>query len=415
MVIKRRIVRPNLFVIASSRYHKVYSFLSTPRHWALQSVSKLLICILTLVSLTAPLNAQDMDYLALASVLLRDGNYARAASALKKSKLEWEDIEQEHYYLLNGLFLLRTNNVDVAIVELQKVKDEEYLLKKFTYLSEAYLKKKEPKSAFKWINKINIDGKTPSAVRYLKAKVLFENKRYRETLAELNALMPSKQLRTFKLMTHYLMEMGLYQQAVAIIREMISLHGTLKPDLSIQMAQLLLSKKLISEAVVLLEETALKFPGNSDVLKLKAATYDLYKKPYVAGDLYTKLAYLDNSYSHTAAEYLMSKGRPDRAQVINIMVDSPKKQLTQKLSFYIEQERYDLARSLETPLKQYNAYEDDEIKYAMAYTFLIQGNYEHSKSLLQSIKKEKLISKSAQLIKLVDDCESNKWECYGTL
>ncbi|MCB0422217.1 MAG: tetratricopeptide repeat protein, partial [Bdellovibrionales bacterium] len=250
---------------------------------------------------------------------------------------------------------------------------------------------------------------------HLKAKVYFENQKPELAVDQLNQVLPKKRLVTYRLLSHYLMEMELTREALKVMYEMLDIHGTLNEELHLQSAQLLISKNKVQEAIVLLERASLLFASSADVAKLLAAAYDLDKKPFVAGDLYTKLAYLDSSYSHMAAEYLMQKGRIDRAQVINVMVKNPKEQLTQKLSFYIERERFDLARSLETPLKQYGAYEDDEIKYAMAYTFLMQGDYDHSKGLLKSIKKEKLISKSSKLMELVSECQNNHWECYGTL
>ena len=94
-------------------------------------------------------------------------------------------------------------------------------------------------------------------------------------------------------------------------------------------------------------------------------------------------------------------------------VGDQKKQLLQKLSIYIKNEKYNLARSLKTPLKQLKTFEDDEIKYAFAYTHLTQGEYTQSIQLLKKIKKNGLINKSIKLLAVARGCQKNKWECYG--
>jgi outer membrane PBP1 activator LpoA protein len=368
----------------------------------------LLICLFTSV-----LSASEIDYLSLASVLLRDGNYVRAKSALTKAKKSWDDIEREHYYLLDGLLKLRTNKVDEAIAQLSKISDSEYITKRDTYMAQAFLEKKELKKSLSWIKKVNISSKTPVSISHLRAKIYFENGMIDETFKDLNEGAKKAKNKSRKLMVHYMLKLELKNEAYALIREICSDYN--QESVYLQMARLMVSKDMNEQAVLLLEEAAIKYPTSVDVLKLLAASYDLKKKTYVAGDLYTKLAYIDNSYAHLAAEYLKQKGRGNAAMVINMTVDNPKKKLSQRLAYYIEQERFDLASSLETPLRQFKVYKDDDIKYAMAYTYLMQGDYQHSLRLLKNIKKSGLLTKSVKLMELVNDCKTNRWECYGTL
>ena len=167
------------------------------------------------------------------------------------------------------------------------------------------------------------------------------------------------------------------------------------------------------KALMVLEEAALYFPYNTELLNFMAFLYDREKKFYAAGDLYIKLAYIDNSFAYGVGEYLKRSGRVHQAHILNMNVGDQKKQLLQKLSIYIKNEKYDLARSLKTPLKQIEAFEDDEIKYAFAYTHLTQGEYTQSVQLLKKIKKNGLINKSIKLLAVVRGCQKNRWECYG--
>jgi tetratricopeptide (TPR) repeat protein len=374
-------------------------------------VNKLI--FLSVLFLTTPGLARGIDYLALSSVLLRDGNYDRAQGALANALKEWDDIDQQNYYLLNGLYHLRTNNIEFAISELQKIEDPEYLTQKRSYLSQAYLYLKNNKKALEWISKIEINRKTPDSVKYLKVKILVDNEKIQEAFALLRRLKAEGDSRSVKLIIHYLFQLNLFEEAFKEMRSYISRNKD--SQLYTQMAKALISKKEYKKATYLLEEGHLKNPEDKEILKLLAATYDLSDKKKVAADLYTKLAYMDSSYAHLAAEYLKQNGKINLAHVLNAVVTQPTKQITQKLALYLDEERFSLARSLEIPLRQYGVYKDDEIKYAMAYAHLVDGDFSYSKSLLKDIKKQKLISKSLKLLKLVEDCEREKWVCYGTL
>ena len=122
------------------------------------------------------MQGSEIDYLSLAEVLLRDKNYSRAKSALMKAKKNRDDIEEEHYHLLNGLYLLRTKKAEDSIPELLKVRDRDYLDKKQIYLAEAYLEINQKTDALRQINKVKMGEKTSDAVKHLKAKILFETK-----------------------------------------------------------------------------------------------------------------------------------------------------------------------------------------------------------------------------------------------
>ena len=140
--------------------------------------------------------ANEIDYLLLTENLLRDKNYSRANTALKKAKSQkaknqWDEIEEQHYYLLNGLYLLRTKKINEAIVELKKVLEKDFREKKQIYLAEAYLSLKKDKEALEHIQKVNLK-KVGLSVKHLKAKILFENNRFQSSLNLLHSLLSLK-------------------------------------------------------------------------------------------------------------------------------------------------------------------------------------------------------------------------------
>ena len=168
-----------------------------------------------------------------------------------------------------------------------------------------------------------------------------------------------------------------------------------------------------SKATLILEEAALYFPQSVEILSFMSFLYDKQKQFYVAGDIYTRLAYIDHTLSHGVVEYLKKSGRKIQAQILNMSVSHQKKQLIQKLSIYIDNEDYGLAHSLEVPLHQVGAFDNDDVKYAFAYVQLTQGKYDASARQLKSIKKSSLINRSLKLLDIVKGCKKSRWECYG--
>ena len=369
-----------------------------------------IVCILTLI-FTGLAQGTEIDYLALTEILLRDKNYNRAQLALKNARDNWDDIEEEHYYLLNGLYLLRTENPVSSITELLKVKDRIYLDKKQIYLSEAYLELGQKRKALEEIEKVKLRNKTPISVKHLKSKIFFENGKYQEALELLSRLFALKEDTTLRLAIHYLGRLGLFEEALRVYREF-------RDPRKIKTQSLLVSRLFESfrqrqKAIVVLEEAAIFLPMDVQILNSLAFFYHLENKVYVAGDIYTKVAYIDISLAYEVGEYLRQHGRAQQAHILNMNVTDQRKQILQKLSIYIDEKKYDMARALEVPLKQIGAFDDDEIKYAFAYVLLSQGEYRESIHWIKNIKKKSLMNKSLKLLKMADDCLQDGWECYG--
>lgn len=355
--------------------------------------------------------AAEVDYLALSEMLLKDGSYKRAKVTLDKAFEDLEDAEK--FYLLYGLYLLRVNKADDAIENLKSVTRSSLQLQKFSYLAESYLELNKPIEALRSIHKISDFNKAPLSVIKLKAKVEYECGHYGELHNTLK-LITDKNYRSGKKVTiHYFLKLGLYQEALKESFKLFSKSDT-SNDVT-QISQLLIGKDRYSEAMSILEYGAAKYDTNTDILKMLASIYHQKGMKFISGDMYTKLAYIDQQYSGLAAEYLSQNHRTVQSSLVNISIDKPIDKLSQKLRNYLANDRYDLARSLAGPLKQYGAYEKDEIKYAMAYTYLMQGEYGKSTQLLNKIKNTHLINKSLKLMALVDDCKKSGWECYGSL
>lgn len=356
---------------------------------------------------------QDVDYLALASMLIKDGSYARAKGALSQSRKEWDDINHDHYYLLSGLYQLRTDKIKDAIVQLQKVNDSDFIDLKNIYLAQAYVKNKKYSLALQALNLVDISKHPSKSVTYLKAKVYFYNSMYSEVISTLSAKSVKSDQNAKLLLINYLMKMQLFEEAFLRVPKLLIEHN--HTQIYEKLSSIFTSAGQVGKAINILEYGVLVNPKNEVLLKVLAALYDKQKMTITSGNLYTRLAYLNKEFSKDAASYLMRSDRLANAFTLNIIVTDPNEKLSQKLSFYIENEMFDLARSLDVSLRQYGVYKDDDVKYAMAYSYLLSGEYKISLSLLKQIKKHSLVSKSLKLMDVVNKCQKVSWECYGQM
>lgn len=355
--------------------------------------------------------AAEIDYLALSELLLKNKNYKRAGAALKNAFNDLED--EDHYYLLKGLYSLRMNKVDQAIGDLKRVSRSEFNLKKSAYLAEAYIQKNNFKLAQFWSEKIPADVTTPLSLLRLKAEIFFKRGNAKSLFDTLNVATTSNQRAGIRLTIHYLLELGLYKEASRQVFSALKLSK--KNSDCISIAHLLISKEQYDQAILALEYSLVHYGHQAETLNLLASLYNQKQMSFVAGDFYRRLAYVDPSQSFLASEYLAQNGQHMQSSFVSFGIYDSGRKLSQKLGQYLQSERYDLAMSLSQSLKQNNGFSSDDVKYAMAYTYLVQGEYDRSSSLLNRIKNPKLITKSVELLKLVNECKESHWECYGTL
>lgn len=360
--------------------------------------------------LTISVFASEIDYLAISSTLIKNGNYLRARKTLNKAKNDFDEIDSDYYYLLNGLLYLRTNNLDRSFEEFLKIEGSEYSFKKNTYLSELSLLKEDYQKAMDYIDLIKIEKSSPKSIVMLKAKVYFLNKKIKESFDLLNQISELKKTR--KIIVDYLFQLKLEKEAFSEIGRYLKDFPSASSYLIF--AKYLFAKKKLDLASIVLEDGSLRFSKNEEILKMLASVYQKKGYAFIASDLYTKLSYLNPSYAFMAAEFLKRSHRPVNSMVLNMNIADPKKKLTQKLFYYLENEKFDMAMSLSKKIKQYKGLESDDVKYAMAYTDLIFGNYEKAKGQLKHIKKESLIVKSVKLLDVVNECQESGWVCFGT-
>lgn len=354
--------------------------------------------------------AQDIDYLNLSEVLIKGGNYSKAKNSLLKAKKQWSDIDQNQYHLLDGLLSLRKKNYLEATEKLLKVEDD-YLDLKYTYLAQSYIGLKQFEKARAYYFKI--ESKDKAVLKYLGAEIEFLIGHYNKTFEILEKENIKNLDKTKLLRIHYALKINLVEYAFKGIQSYLKT----KKDVEEfeKMAKVLIGVKEYSKALTIAELGLVKNRASTKLMLIKAAILDIQKNKYSAGNQYISLAYTDMNFAYEATEYLKNSNRDVQAGVINMHVLDTEKQILQRLSLLIDNENYDMAAGLDIPIRQFDIYKNDEVKYAMAYTYLQNGDYDYASKLLGAVKSKKLISKSIKLLEVVEECKKTQWICHGKI
>lgn len=346
------------------------------------------------------------------AMFIKDKRFDRAQISLKTAKNDWDDIDHDQYYLYSGLLQLRQGKAKESLSILAKIEDSDLFEKKWRYTAEAQFTLANNIKALKTLNQIAGDEITANTL-LLKAKILFALDRLSQGFEIFNHK-KVKKLRSAKLLKiHYYFTYGLHQAAMDEIAAYLKKNTM--PQEYVKMIKLLASKNDFNLAITLSEKANLTYPEDIDLKKLRISLYDAQKQYHTASDLYYQLAIQDPSTAYEASNYLLKHNQMIRGHLITMLIESRKKQLSQRLSLYLEDDQYDLASSMDNALKIFGGYQDDKIKYAMAYSFLQIGKYDESLDLIKKIGNKKLINKSIKLREMVENCKKEKWVCHATI
>ena len=349
--------------------------------------------------------ANDIDYLELANVLIKDKNYTRAKRTLIKAEVQLEQIDKEHFYLLKGLLSLREGDKEQAISYLNKVSDAYYLSRKNIYLADTYYQLKNFKKAMGLYSKLDEEDKEKFSVQYLFSEIAFELGQYNMVFKLINAVTDRHKRQLMHVV--FLMRMKLYQEAY-----LYGLENAKSENDYTKLAKLFLGHKEYKLAVLVLEEGSIKF-NSCELTSLLASAYDLQKMHFSASQIFVKLAYIDPEESFNAGEYLRKYGQNKLAQVMNLNVSDLEQKLSQKINLLIQEDKFDQIVGLYKPMEAFRVLNNPLDQYAMAYSQLMVGNYDTSVKLLKRVKSEKLQAKVGQLLEVAIECKAKSWECHG--
>ncbi|WP_428739143.1 tetratricopeptide repeat protein [Sulfurimonas sp.] len=358
-------------------------------------------------------NQDDVDYVALATVLFKDGYYARANDALQNVDLSDENIDKVQYYTLQGfvkaqLSMYKESNKNFYLsIEAGQKEPSIYL-----YIAQNSFKLKEYQKAIDALDKVNALVLQKPKLMALKAECYFQLKEYDKALdvmADINTIHP-KYYDAYRQRFAYYISLNLYQSALQDAQ--IYLNNA-EPNEKVLLSFIgaLRQAKELKKATLLAEKAHLKYEKNVKIVILLATLYIDQDMIHPAADLFDKASLLDSKYLKDSSEMFRRAKEYVQALYKNSQVLDPKQKYKQKVAIYLEYGNYEKVISTRSALQRNTLLKDQNILYALAYSYYITGDFDESEKLLKQITDSELFKKGVELRKNMNKCKNNHWEC----
>ncbi len=381
-------------------------------------MKKTLVALLLLnLAISFPAEAKsdeaDVDYLALASLMLRDGNLDRALAALDLVDISSEDFDRARYYSLRGMTHMRRHELEPAReAYMNAVESGEAEAIVYIYLAQVDYELEDYQAT---IDTLALAGSTVEripSVYHMKAQChwLMDQKILAiATLDQATQIFP-EDTSFLRRKVFYLIDMGLFQRAAQLGRLYLQLtEGKLEDYIA--MGNALRASGDLDEAAVFLEQAQLSFPESSEVKKVLAHVYIERGEMSAAADLLYQASLYDPALLAEAAELYRRAGQTYRALTLNSQLGNQEEKLRQRLALYLELGRFEQAAAMEVPLKRVGLLEDEDLRYAIAYAQFKTGNFSEAEKQLAGLNRPDLFRKAAELRRAIQDCSADSWMC----
>ncbi|UPT77414.1 hypothetical protein MN086_10220 [Sulfurovum sp. XGS-02] len=401
---------------------------------------------------------QTIDHMEIATIMYYDGKYDKALEELQMAKDSHTKIGWDKYYNMRGLIFLKNENYDSsihafrkAIVSTQqkvydppveekakreylfsafssKKKEEASVVKKpafdpeklrkdqieeiYIYLSQAYYRAEQYIKAVHALDAAGEKGRARASLFTLRAECYWKADQKGAAIDALSrgAKLFPEDAMLLKQKFYYFAELKLYQASIAAAKAyMKKLPANAQEYISL--GQMLQSGGEAEEAIKVLEEAKLKFPSSAKVHILLGHYYNQKDMPHITADLFEKGSLYDANYLKEAAEMYRRNGELAHALYLNSMMTDKAEKTKQKVAIFIGKGEFEKIIGLKDALDRYGLLQNDNMRYALAYSYYMAKDYDSAEAHLKKIEDDELFSKSTVIRKNIEKCRSNSLEC----
>lgn len=369
----------------------------------------IILCFFTILSLTVWSESQDknVDYLGVAAILIRDGNYERAEDTLSNVDIDNEDIDLNRFYTLKGLIDLRMGRYEDSLKNFNQantIGEPNPVI--YAYIAQSYFALEEYESSISAIDKVPNIRLFPDLYGLKSQAYWFLDKKTEAftTLEEGITIFPDKlNLQQQKLT--YFIELELTQTALECSKSILEREKN-DPELYLAIAESFRKGKISEEAALIMEEAHIKFPDNSRVLLMMAQCYVDMERYLTAAGIVEKVAAQDKKYLKDSADLFIEAGNIHRAAYINYQISDSDIKSKLRFNLLLALERFEEALAIIPRLERTGLLEDENLLYASAYVYFKVQKYGEAVEYLNRIRGERLFRQATKLRKAIKVMES---------
>jgi Tfp pilus assembly protein PilF len=357
--------------------------------------------------------SDDVDYLALASLMLRDGNTERALIALDQVDQQAEDFAAARFHSLRGITFMRSSQPEPAREEFQTaIENGRVDAVVYVYLAQINYQLEDYRGTLAALQAAGPELDRLPSVFHMRAQSHWLLDEPVEALAtlDLGAKLFPQDENFLRRKVFYLVDMGLFQQAVVLSREYLQgSAGKLEDYLAIGNA--LRASGELGEAAILLEDAQLRYPDSAQVKKVLAHVYIDRGELNAAADVLYQAALLEPKLMTEAAELYRRSGQYYRALSLNSQLSDQPEKFRQRLALYLQMGSYEQAAAMETPLRRVGLLQEEDLRYAVAYAHFKIGDFSAAEAQLAQLTRPDLFRKAAELRRSINECNTDRWKC----
>ena len=158
----------------------------------------------------------------------------------------------------------------------------------------------------------------------------------------------------------------------------------------------------IREGLILSEGSILMHPYNPDLLKLHAHLLRKNRRVHNAAQIMERAAHLEPKNYHAAAALWLEAGSIEKSRYLNHLIKDRKTQVRMRLALFLQEGRFTEAYSLKEGLNRMGLYQDDEIRYGLAFAAFQMGRPGLVKKHLQGITNDRVFKQATRLLQMLN-------------
>jgi len=373
----------------------------------------------------------EVDYVELAARLVADGHFGRADAALRNVDPESQDLDRARYYTLRGLIDLRREQPRAAIEALdraleahraeapgenasQEARAEAERDRQLVqlYRAQAYFRLEDFPNTLAALDGAGEVGDAIPAVHELRAQSHWQLDEPVGALAALNrgsSRFPDDG-RFLRRKVFYLIALGFHREAAETGHRYLDVAEPGAEDY-VAIGSALRKSGQFAAALTILERARLRHPRDRSIGLALAHVYLDQERISTAADLFAQVAVHHPGVVPEAAELQRRAGRLHRALMLNASITDQAKKFKQRLAIFIAMQRWDMAASMGDALGRHGLLDDDETRYAFAYSLFKAGELESAEQQLAGLGKGELFRKATELRKAIQNCRDARWKC----
>jgi tetratricopeptide (TPR) repeat protein len=355
----------------------------------------------------------EVDHVALGAQLVRDGNYDRAAEALKQVDPAAEGVDLVTYHTVRGMIALeQQKQADAAQAFADAIAAGQTDPLIHLYRAQALFGLERYEDAVRALDQAGDGVAAISGAWLMRAHaqwMLGRRQDALDTLTRAGAQFPGN-TSFLRRQVFYLIDAGLHQQAAELGRDYLQRAEAKAADYA-AIGTALRQGRNYDEALRFLESARLVFPDDGAITKALAQTWLARGDVLAAAEILVRQAEREPELLPEAAELFRRAGQPVRALALNARVADPRRKLKQRVGILVQLRRYEQVAGMEAALYRAGLYDDEDVRYALAYSRFKGGDFDAAETHLTALTRPELFRKATELRRLMQDCAQTRWSC----